>query len=75
LCTSSNISELNRIKIQDLLFFDYHNLVEDDLIQSNKLLEDIYSLNAIKPFNHGWKDKNMKAYKIPLISNEKNSET
>lgn len=55
-----------KLTIEPLVYLDYHNLIKDKLNLLNSLNSEIYDIENIEEYNFGWKDGDMKAYKIGL---------
>lgn len=56
-----------KLRIEPLVYLDYHNLITNKNILMESLNSKIYDLNNIEDYDYGWKDGAMKAYKIGLI--------
>ena len=54
------------LRIEPLVYLDYHNLIENKSELAKNLNSNIYNLDKIQEFDFGWKDGEMKAYKIEL---------
>ncbi|WBU88416.1 hypothetical protein [Cellulophaga omnivescoria] len=62
--SKKNIKVKSELKIEPLIYFDYHNLVNDKEALFKSLNSDLYDIDTINEFNCGWKDGEMKSYKI-----------
>ena len=52
------------LEVKPLVYLDYHKLIQDKPRLEENLNSKYYNLEDIEEFDFGWKDGNMKAYKI-----------